>query len=130
MNKIRVSLSLLSAAIAIPGLAAAADISNAKLLSGPPSEFASMAPAKAESSLQTSKSAMIPITLRDDGRGNLSWEGSIAVEAEQLRMALLNGGGKFGDTAFSLHQLHQRECQSFYRVPGQAFNCQTQICAK
>ena len=100
MNKIRVSLSLLSAAIAIPGLAAAADISNAKLLSGPPSEFASMAPAKAESSLQTSKSAMIPITLRDDGRGNLSWEGSIAVEAEQLRMALLNGGA--GDWTMDL----------------------------
>ena len=92
MNKFRLSLTLLSAAIAIPAVATAADISNAKLLSGPPSEFATMAPASAESTLQTSKSAMIPITLSADRNGALSWQGSIAVEAESLRMALLNGG--------------------------------------
>ncbi len=92
MNTNRLSLFLISAAIAIPAIATAADISNAKLLSGPPSEFAAMAPAKAASTLQTSKSAMIPVDLVADRFGNLSWHGTISVETDNLRMALINGG--------------------------------------
>ncbi len=93
-------LSLLAVATAIPAMVSAADVSNAKLLAGPPSEFASMAAATPASTLQTAKSALIPITLQADARGNLSWQGNVAVEGENLRMALLNGGA--GDWSMDL----------------------------
>ncbi len=71
-----------------------------KQLSGPPSDFQSMrAPDAAESTIH-SHSAMVPVSMIGK-KGGTRWSGTIPVEENALRFALLTPGGTPWDVALS-----------------------------
>lgn len=63
-----------------------------KQLAGPPSEFASMAPADLADAAIHSKSALLPIRLSPDKAGGYSWGGDLPIEGERARFLVFTGG--------------------------------------
>ena len=66
----------------------------AKQLAGPPSEFATMAEANPVRAAIHSKSALLPIALEKSARGGFSWQATIPVESEALRLVVFSGAAK------------------------------------
>jgi hypothetical protein len=82
---------MLSAPLALAQNAPASNSLIAKQLAGPPSEFALMAaPDPAEATIH-SKSALIPIDLRTDKSGGLSWQGELPVHDGRARFLVFAG---------------------------------------
>ncbi len=86
----RLSLSVVS------GLLLAAPLAHAQIvpkqLAGPPSEFATMAPANLANAAIYSKSALLPITMNADKAGGFSAHVDFPVEGENARFLVFSGG--------------------------------------
>ena len=94
----------LRSVVALVGLALgtsamAQDAIAVKQLAGPPEEFAQMRAADPIDAAIHSKSALIPITLKRDKSGGLSWQGQLPADAAGLRFLVLSSGDLSVDLA-------------------------------
>lgn len=88
MRHFQLTLLASSLMLAMP-LAHAAPV--AKQLAGPPSEFAAMAEPDLREAALESKSALIPIELKQDKNGSWRWQASLPIEEQNVRFALFTG---------------------------------------
>lgn len=85
-----IRITSLASILLMAPLANAAPV--AKQLAGPPSEFQLMAPAQPAATATHSKSALIPVQLEQNKKGQWSWQSAIPVEESQFRFLVLSGG--------------------------------------
>lgn len=79
--------------IATPALLSAKDLNN-KQLAGPPAEFDFMRQAQPEQSALTSKTALIPVDLRETKSGDWAWNSSLPVDSENFTIMVFSNGSK------------------------------------
>ncbi|MBL4660288.1 MAG: hypothetical protein JKY19_08025, partial [Alcanivoracaceae bacterium] len=79
--------------IAIPSIISAKTLQS-KQLAGPPSEFEFMRPAQAEKSATTSKTALIPVTLKETKAGNWLWNSTLAVDEQDFSFMIFADDSK------------------------------------
>lgn len=69
-----------------------AKVLNNKQLAGPPEEFDFMQPTQPELSALTSKTALIPVSLKQNKSGDWVWNSAIPVDNEDLSFIVFNNG--------------------------------------
>ncbi len=84
---------ILPLAIATPNLVFAKVLNN-KQLAGPPEEFEFMQPAGPELNAFSSKTALIPISLSENKKGNWSWSADLPIDNQDFSFIVFSNGSK------------------------------------
>lgn len=77
----------------MPAVISAKSLNN-KQLAGPPMEFELMQKAQPELSALTSKTALLPITLKETNSGNWVWDSEIAIDSNDFSFMVFANGSK------------------------------------
>ncbi|MBI2396785.1 MAG: conditioned medium factor [Xanthomonadales bacterium] len=130
MSKRRTGFLLSLAAAAVPFASASAAGLATKQLAGPPSDFAAMAAVEPASTAVHSKSALLPVRLDKRADGRYSWQTTLPVEGEDLRLLAFSGAKSnwnlqlrdpLGSPAKSVRDLAQELDQTNFALEGQNF---------
>ncbi len=77
----------------IPAVISAQSLNN-KQLAGPPAEFELMQKAQPEQSALLSKSALLPVILKETNSGNWVWDSKIAIDSHDFNFMVFANGSK------------------------------------